>query len=315
MSLNGFKKIFIRHKALIATAILLILSLTGVIQKGTTRVCGQLTQSNRQFLDRSIESTLHLMVPVAIVKGVTDVIEGSTLGVEWGDIAQPLLDYIDIAWRILLLSLITSTAIKYILLGAAPLANSFLVISLCFYLAMLIAGYWRATLAGLCVTLKRIAALCLLGYLLFTAIFPLTVFVTARLSQSITDPLREEIRQTFSAFSEVFSIDSITKQKGFTAKADAIKEKAEEIIRFCGSGAITALAQSVAKLAVVKVLEGVVFPLGALVFLIWFVRGTLYPVLGLSNKSLARSDLNKIEKFLKPKQQLQKTEEQDGRSD
>jgi hypothetical protein len=310
MNWTDIKNPLIRHKTLIATAILLTLAMTGIIQKGSSQIGRQLTQSNDQFLDGSIKSTVQLMIPIGIAKGAADVIEGSTTVVEWGDIAQPILEYLDVAWRILLLSLITSTATKYILLGAAPLANALLVISFGFYFVFSIMRYWSATLAILCVTFKRIAALCLLGYLLFVAILPLTIFGTSRLAHSITEPLRAQTFQSFSAWGRVFSLDDITKQTGFIAKVDAVKGKAEEIIRFCGSATVD-IASSVAKLAVVKVLEGVIFPLGALAFLIWLVRGTLYPALGLSDRSLARRDLNRIEDFLKRGQPSRKAEEKD----
>ena len=54
--------------------------------------------------------------------------------------------------------------------------------------------------------------------------------------------------------------------------------------------AVADLAGSVAKLAVVKLLNGVVFPLASLLFLIWLVRSTLYPALGLDHKSLYLRD-------------------------
>ena len=121
-----------RHKAVMMTAILLVLAVSGMIQKGVAHCGERFYQANDKFLDASIESTAHLMIPVGAAKAAADVVEGSTAVVEWGDITQPILDYLDVAWRILILSLIVTTAVKYTLLGIAPLANVFLIIWLGF---------------------------------------------------------------------------------------------------------------------------------------------------------------------------------------
>lgn len=307
MKWNGVWRAQLRHKAVITTAILLVLAVTGTIHRGVARIGGNLSQQNDQFLDESIKSTVHVMIPVGIAKAAADVIEGSTAVVEWGDIIQPILDYLDVAWRILILSLIVTTATKYTLLGVAPFANAFLVLSLSLFLAFAAIRYITEPGAALRLCIKRIAGLFLLTYLLLVAILPLTIFGTGQLSRTITEPLRAETFQSFDRVGNVFSLESITKQDGFLDKADAIKKKSVEIIRFCGS-ATASIAGSVAKLAVVKVLEGVVFPIASLAFLIWLVRGTLYPVLGLSDRSLARDDLRQIGNVLKgvphPKQKM-----------
>jgi hypothetical protein len=293
MRWNGIRQTLLRHRAIVGTVILLIFAVTGTIQKGVARMGTHVSQENDKYLTESIKSTVHVMIPVGIAKAAADVVEGSEAVVEWGDITQPILDYLDVAWRILILSLIVSTATKYTLLGVAPLANAFLVLSLSFYLALAIIRSITAPDAAIRICIKRIAGLFLLTYLLLVAILPLTILGTGRLSHTITEPLRAETFSSFDRVGRVFSLDSITQQDGFLDKVDAVKKKAAEIIRFCGS-ATADIAGSVAKLAVVKLLEGVVFPLACLAFLIWLVRGTLYPALGLSDKSLAAADFRRI---------------------
>lgn len=287
--------------------ILLVLASTGVIHKGVTLVSGQLSRENNIFLDNSIKSTAHVMIPVGISKAAADVIEGSSTVVEWGDIAQPVLDYLDVAWRILILSLIVTTATKYILLGVAPLANAFLVFSLVFYFILAIIRYMTEPDAAIRVSMKRMAGLFLLTYLLLVAILPLTIFGTGQLSRTITEPLHAETFQSFNRVGEVFSLDQITDEDGFKDKLEAIKKKSIDVMKFCGT-ATADIAQSVAQLAVIKVLEGIVFPLVCFAFLIWLVRGVLYPALGLSDKSLTCDDFRRIGGVLKdgvhPKEQI-----------
>jgi len=92
----------------------------------------------------------------------------------------------------------------------------------------------------------------------------------------------------------------INDHNGFLDKAGAVKEKAVEIIRFCEK-ATGEIAKSVVELIVANVLDGVVFPLTSLIFLIWLVRGTLYPAFGLSNRSLTNDDFGHIKTFLRAK--------------
>lgn len=293
MRWNGLKHALLRHKAILATGILLVLACTGTIQEGVDRLGAQVSQDNDTYLSESRKSTMQLMIPVGVAKAAADVVEGSEAVVEWGDITQPVLDYLDVAWRILILSLILTTATQYTLLGVAPLAHAFLVVSLSFYLALMLIRGFCAPDAAIRICIKRIAGLFLLTYLLLVAILPLTIFGTTRLSHTITEPLRAETFASFERVGKVFSLESITQQDGFFDKVDAVEKKAAEIIRFCGRSTAE-IAGSVAKLAVVKLLEGLVFPLACLVFLIWLVRGTLYPALGLSDRALAPADYRRI---------------------
>lgn len=286
-----------RHRSLIATSILLALALAGVIQGGVARIEKSVFSENDAFLDRSIASTVQLMIPVGVAKAAADVIEGSTAVVEWGDITQPILDYLDVAWRILILSLIVTMATKHTLLGVAPLANAFLMTSLSLYFVLAVAHSITTPRSAIQICLKRTAGLLLLVYLLFVAILPLAIYGTGQLSKTITEPLYDETFKSFEQVGLVFSLAAIIKQDGFLSKMDAIKEKSVEIIRFC-STATADIASSVAKIAVIKILDGIIFPLACLGFLIWLVRGTLYPALGLSDRSLAREDFRHIEKVL-----------------
>jgi len=295
----------VHHKSLVTVIVLLVMAITGVFGKVVDIAGRPISRQNDQYLNKSIESTVHLMIPIGVVKGATDVIEGSSAVVEWGDIVQPILDYLDVAWRVLILSLIVSTAVKFTLLGIGSLANVFLVFALLAYLASCVLQKTATAKAPILASMKRLAGLFILVYLLLIAILPLSIYGTSKLSAAITEPLQAETFASFDKAGEVFSLDAITKQDGFLDKVDAIKKKAVDVIRYSGT-ATADIAGSVARLAVIKVLDGIVFPLLCLVFLVWLVRGVLYPLLGLSEGSLARDDLRHIGELLARKSQPEK---------
>ena len=299
--------ILVRHKNLVTVIALLVLAVTGLFGKVVDLAGRPISHQNDEYLNKSIESTVHLMIPIGVVKGAADVIEGSSAVVEWGDIVQPILDHLDVAWRVLILSLIVSTAVKFILLGIGALANVFLIFALLAYLSSCLLQMAVTVKAPLVASIKRLAGLFILVYLLLIAILPLSIYGTSKLSAAITEPLRAETFATFQKAGEVFSLETITRQDGFLDKVDAIKKKAVDVIRFSGN-ATADIAVSVARLAVIKVLDGIVFPLLCLAFLVWLVRGVLYPILGLSEGSLARDDLKHIGELLTQKSHKEKNE-------
>ena len=124
------------------------------------------------------------MVPIGASKATADLVEGTTLNVESGvvfakagmdievgDTLQPLLDYVDIAWRILITSLIYLISVKFILLGATTVARPFLVVCFAAYLLSTLMHRRVAPSNRLFGALKRIRAMCLRFWNLSFVIF------------------------------------------------------------------------------------------------------------------------------------------------
>lgn len=294
------------YKKPLVIAVLLMLSAIGAITRFVGWLTGPLTKTNNEYLEASIKDTAHLMIPVGIAKAGADLVEGSTIhveagvvfakagmSVEAGDTLQPLLDYIDITWRLLLVSMIYLVSVKSILASAIPLAKPLLMISLVAYLLNSLLAMKLAEDHPLRQSLDRMGPLFLLCALLFSIILPLTVSGAAYLSRHTTDPLREELWQSFDKIGAVFSMEKFHESDELNYKAVILKDKIVEIGRF-SKDAIGDVASSVCKLAAIKLLNGIVFPLASLIFLIWLVRGCLYPALGLSPQSLSSEDFHKL---------------------
>ena len=297
-------------------AALLALTMANLTTNWTTRVTVPLTRYNLAFLDTSIKDTIHIMIPIGTAKAAADIIEGSTVNIEAGaivtkagmtieagDALQPMLDYLGIAWRLLLLSMTYLVTAKCVLSGANAVASPLLVISLCAFsfnsLAGLVAISQKHALRQ---TLHRVGALFLLCSLLFLLILPLTVAGSACLSQIITEPMREDVRGSFQQIGEIFSLDHFHETNDLKEKAVALKEKLTEWGLYAKT-AITEVAVAVCKLAAIKLLNGIIFPLASFAFLIWLVRSCLCPALGLSDRPLAASDLQQISKWIKDSRQ------------
>ena len=294
------------HKRALVLIVLLALAVSGLLTGAFERVTRPLNKSNSVYLDDSFKDTLHLMVPVGLAKAGADLVEGSTINVEAGvvfakagmsveagDTLQPLLEYIDVAWRLLLISLIYNVAMQSILAGSILLAKPLLIVSLLSYLLSTLLSVWVSDANPFRHFLRRLAPLFLLCALLFALILPLTVAGTAYLSKRTTDIMRNEMWTSFDKIGQVFSMEKFHSADELKDKAVILKDKIVEIGRY-SKDSVGDVASSVCRLAAIKLLNGIVFPLATLAFLIWIVRGCLYPALGLSDHPLSPKDFRAI---------------------
>jgi len=177
--------IFKRLQTPILLAALLLLTASGLMTGWTARLTAPLTQRNLAFLDASIKDTFHLMIPVGAAKAAADIVEGSTLNVEAGavfakagmtieagDSLQPLLDYIEVAWNLLLASMIYLVTAKCVVSGAGATAGPLLAFALGVFLINSLAARFAANQQALRQVLHRLGAIFLLCALLFLLIIP-----------------------------------------------------------------------------------------------------------------------------------------------
>jgi hypothetical protein len=91
--------------------------------------------------------------------------------------------------------------------------------------------------------------------------------------------MQADIDKTFSNVSRVFNMEGFSTAAEMSDKANFLKYKLAEISRFAKEE-LPAVIIAICQLVAIKVLSGVVYPLVMLAFLIWLVRGCLYPALG-----------------------------------
>lgn len=277
---------------LAVTALALALTLSGVTGRFWNWAVRPVMARNDAFLERAIGDTMHLMIPVGVAKAAADVIEGSRIeadagvvvasagvSIEVGDTVQPVLEYINLAWNILMASLVSELALRYALRGTMIVGMEVLGVALAALLALQL---WRLVTRGhpdSCETLlRRVSAIGLTLSAVLLLLLPLTVRFTAHLSSVTTEPLRREVRQSFEAIGEAFSLQELNRQPTFKARADYLVERVRQMADYA-AGAVATLAGAIAKLAVIKLLNGIVFPLLSVALLVWLVRAVLYPLL------------------------------------
>jgi len=268
--------------------VLLLFSCLGGSQL-LNHVLSPLTQRNSAYLDATLRDTTQLMIPVGLAKAGADMLEGSTvqleagivvakgnMSVEAGDLMQPVLDCIDIAWKILLASAVFLISIKCVASCFPDLAAPFCAVFLtCFLLDSLLV-IWLKREHVVRAVARRIGGIFFLSWLLMIALLPVTLAGSAYLTERTTAHMRTNIDTTFQRVHTVFNMEGFTTANELSEKANFLKTKMAEISRFAREELGTVIL-AICQLVAVKVLSGVFYPLLLLAFLIWLVRGCLYP--------------------------------------
>jgi hypothetical protein len=287
-----WKTRLVAFRPVIILSVLLIIACFGGIHV-LNHVTAPLTEQNCAYLDASIRDTTQLMIPVGVAKAAADMIEGSTIqfeagivvtkggmAVQAGDLMQPMLDCINIAWKILLTSAIFLISIKCVVSGFPELMQPFCVAFLACYLVEGLFAFCLTPNHLLRYILRRIGGILFLCWILIVAILPLTLAGTAYLAERTTSHMQADIDTTFNHIHDVFNMDGFTSANEMSDKANFLKYKLTEILRFA-KDELSTVVLAICQLVAVKVVSGVFYPLVMLAFLVWLVRACLYPALGL----------------------------------
>jgi hypothetical protein len=176
-------------------------------------------------------------------------------------------------------SLVWQIGARCLLRGAPLLGEPLVAMACASALAAWLAGVWLPAAERLRQVLRRVAGVAWLGATVLMLVLPLTVRFTAHLDERTTASLRAEVAATFERIGRVCSLRGLQEQEDLQEKARFVTAKTREISAFAWE-ATSDVAGAVAKLAVVKLLNGIVFPLFSLGFLIWLVKCVLLPAGG-----------------------------------
>jgi len=186
----------LNRKALTRAGVLFalaVLSATGVFEALQDRT---ILAPAREYVERSQEKALTAFITISVVKGLVAVVEGSdVVGIEVGDIVQPLYDAIDITWKVLAASLATLYALEFLLILCGTLGRFFLSVLL---VILLVLQFSRREI------LRRAAfSACIPAFFFFAAI-PLTLVLGGRLSDGFSRPVRLQFDTRMEEFREDF---------------------------------------------------------------------------------------------------------------
>lgn len=181
---------------LIRVGVLLALSVLSVAGVFSSLQDRTILPPAREYVERSQEKALTAFITISVVKGLVAVVEGSdVVGIEVGDIVQPLYDAIDITWKVLAASLATLYALEVLLILCGTLGRFFLSV---LFVILLSLQFTRGDI------LRRAAfSVGILAFFFFAAI-PLTLVIGGRLSEGYSRPVRQQFDTRMEEFRQEF---------------------------------------------------------------------------------------------------------------
>ena len=148
----------------------------------------------KPYLERAYEESKKLFITLSLLKGTTDVIEGSTVNVnvilgmniQIGDLVQPIYDIIDILWKISLVSVVVlKLETIYYEIFKVKLASILIFISLVSYFPY---TFFQNTITEI---LKKVSKYAVLALAFVYILLPGTILV----SSAVSDYFEKEYKE------------------------------------------------------------------------------------------------------------------------
>jgi hypothetical protein len=276
----------------------ILLSGTGIVTKGLHALgLGKLSESNEAYLQSSFKRSLQTFAILSAVKVGLAVVEGTEIGIGFGipvgDAVTAAYDYVDLAWRTVLLSATILLGTQYILMMADLVSKWFLVGTLVFVLIT----YWSNLLIFKYTLFRRsLRDICLLLTVLTISLYillPLSVAGGRFLSQRITAPSMQESEQSLSNLKTDLFPDVQTEKSSLFSKITTATDKLKQIVAYI-SMKTTELSIWVLKMIAGYIFDTLVFPLLLFIFLVWFTRLTARYLFQIRNQRTFKEDIESI---------------------
>lgn len=304
--IQNWRAVIAGHGGWVCLLCLLLGTGTGLVGTAWEAVAAEpMLGAQERYLEKTTGHATRLLVSIGILKGGLDVVEGSTLfGIEVGDVAQPFLDTLDIAWDLVVVSTLSLLCLRMLLPAAFPLGEIVLCVGLGAWLGeRLLARF--APRSGFRSPARSLAGGTLFLVAFLWLILPLSFLATAQLERTITEPVVRvygselaAIARDLEAPSAVSRVDlsdaaiqdDIGPSHWFTPlqrivrmaqelvsaslqEADRLRIRATRVRDFLADErGGERLGTVVLQIAVVALLRGILFPAATVLLLVWVVR-------------------------------------------
>jgi hypothetical protein len=231
-----------------------------------------LSTKNDVYLNETFEKALAGFGVMSGLKAGLAVVEGSTGGVsagvalnlQIGDVVQSAYDYVDIAWRTLLLGCICLLSMQYLLEMAALVDTVFLGV---FFLLLTL---W-CFLPGRHRILKDGLTLALFAVLVIYLLLPLSILSASALSARITRPAIENATTGFEQAGQQLFPEERALSEGLLARLKEIPERLDQMTQYLRDKS-GEMAFWTIQLIAGYLFDCIFFPLGCFFVLFWSTR-------------------------------------------
>lgn len=249
---------------------------------------------NQEYLDSTLKRALVGFGVMSSIKAGLAVIEGSTAGVvinlQVGDIVQSVYDYIDIAWRTMLIGCVTILSMQY-LLEAAEITSKYVLSFVFAVLGLSLALRWWG---GRCRQAKYFAhnvlSFSVVLALAVVYLLPLSVWGASHLSQKITQPKVLAAQAVFVEADEQLLPEDRENYEGPLKRLSEKRASLEKMWSFFSSKS-SEIALATIKLIAGYIFDCIVFPLAVFILLLWLTLAVMRYFFQMNLQSSLRDDL------------------------
>lgn len=219
----------------------IILSIFGILQKIFGMIFIDYSKSIiDNYLQKSYEEAKKLFIALSLMKGTTDVIEGSTVNLnsfigidlQIGDIIQPIYDVINTLWKVSFASVvILKIETLYYEIFKVKIANILIISSLLTYFPSL---YFKN---GITKILKKISKYIFMIIVFIYIVIPSSILISSGISKYFEDeyqkPAIEELNKNFDKLTKVkdnlFTLEENKSIFNIPAQIDGTKGKIKDL--------------------------------------------------------------------------------------
>ena len=267
------------------------LVLTGTMDRTLARMgLGKLARANHDYLERSYDSALEGFLVLSAIKSGLAVIEGSEVGIGFnlqvGDLVQSVYDYVNIAWKTVLVGGTILLMTRLALDGVAMLDHLVMMLAFCCLLLVAAAQVLFSARTGAVRLLRSLTGAFSVIAVLLYLVFPLAIFGAARLSEQLTRPLIQQSYDAFNQISQTFASETIENNLGSDGTAgtametvmglndryERLKKRLQKLEEYLSARAKT-LAGTTFQLIAGYLFDCVMFPFAAVVVVLILLRG------------------------------------------
>ncbi|HHS13070.1 MAG TPA: hypothetical protein ENN03_04795 [bacterium] len=268
----------------------------------TTRAFGwmglnQLRQSNDRYLQSAMNQSLTTFGVLSILKVGLAIVEGTSVGVGFnlqiGDAVQAVYDYVDLAWRVVLISATVLLGTRYILQTAELIDQWVLAFALLLLLLLVLLRWFKPNWKTLIRILRDLSLFFFIFSLSLFVLLPLSVTGGRLLSQYITAPSLEEAEEGLSIIQSELFPEGPPESPSVWQTIKNTSEKIAYISRILTQKASN-LITWVVKLIAGYLFDSLIFPLLLFLFLFWFTRLVGRYLFGIQSQKTFREDLHQI---------------------
>lgn len=276
-------RMFLRIAAAALLLVLCVLAFAGKTNHCTDLLGpGKMAQANEAYLTQSFNNAIAGFGVMSLLKAGLDIIEGSEVGasfgvtaqLEVGDLVQPAYDYVDIAWRTLLVGSVTLLGIRYLLQAAGVidsilLGSALLMASLAFLAHALVPRWQRVRRV-----LRDALSVLVVAVLAIYYLLPLSVLGASHLSRMITAPAIAEAEQGFRETQQQLFPEDDETVDGWGKKLKSLQQRIEKTATYLKEKSKDFVVWTV-KMITGYVFDCIVFPFSLFLLLLWLTRSIM----------------------------------------